>query len=141
MREDTLYQYFSRVKQESLPSTRWAKRLTLRILHPKDKGYSIRYAGWADYKNAQVLIQDWLLSDRKQAESTVRHELAHFYKTCLWLPGKEHGANFRACLRAISGRSWKRDCHWQLSEPIKAFMAASGRKRTPKRKVSESKGE
>lgn len=105
--------------------------LNLVVLNKGDKGYSTFFAGYADLEKHIIEVQDWLRADKEEALSTVRHEFAHFLHTYSFLEdfGSQHGAGFKAALRAISGDNWKRDCLWTRTEKLNRVLPP---KKTPK---------
>jgi len=74
-----------------------------------------------------ILLPKWMLADKEQAKSTIRHEIAHLIVNWLGLPKViSHGKEFHQILKQIAPRTWKGDLHWYRSEAITEARIKSG---------------
>ena len=75
----------------------------------------------------KILIPQWMLCDKEQAQSTIRHELAHNIVNHLGLPKViSHGKEFHQILKQIAPRTWRNDLHWYASEAITEARIKAG---------------
>ena len=69
-----------------------------------------------------IRIADWILVDRDEARSTVRHELAHALQSYKYgISVRPHGKEFIEALKAVSPTNWRKDRHYtETSDIVKA---------------------
>lgn len=129
VRESTVRDYFSVLVVKYVKPIQEQKyvvtpTITMRILKKGDKNYSIRASGRA--WKTHIVIMDWVLADKEEALSTVRHEIAHvmtYWQHVTLERVMPHGKEFKANLRTVSPRSWRWDLHWHSNEAIVAAQA------------------
>ena len=63
-------------------------------------------------------ISSWILADANVAKGVVRHELAHAIQEHLNIQGRPHGKEFIQLLKTVSPNRWRKDRHWQPTNPI-----------------------
>lgn len=74
-----------------------------------------------------ITIQKWMLADKNEAKSTIRHELAHSIVNWLEFPKViAHGKEFRRILKQIAPKTWRDDLHWHCSEAITEARTKTG---------------
>ncbi len=83
--------------------------------------------GGLAYGSRHIGLPEWILADREQAKSAIRHELAHNVQSftrvlCLIIHGKE----FHQILKRIAPRTWRRDLHWVATPAITQARAKMG---------------
>lgn len=78
-----------------------------------------RHIGGMAIGKYKILLPKWMLADKNQAKSTIRHELAHNIVNWLNLDKViSHGKEFHDILKQIAPRTWRNDLHWQATEAI-----------------------
>ena len=75
------------------------------------------YAGMA-HSSMSMDIAKWILQDADEAKGVVRHELAHLLHAYSGTGGNAHGKEFRAVLKIVAPRTWRRDRHWHPTPAI-----------------------
>ena len=79
---------------------------------------SKRFAAQADSYHS-ISMTKWIMKDRQEAYSTLRHELAHNIVAWLRLPYSiSHGKEFKQILKQIAPKTWHNDLHWNMSQSI-----------------------
>lgn len=87
---------------------------------------SKRYAAFAHFDHS-ISMTKWIMKDRQEAYSTIRHELAHNIVYWLKLPCViSHGKEFKRILRQIAPRTWQNDLHWHMTEAISLAREKQG---------------
>lgn len=83
--------------------------------------------GGKAYGINEIVLPKWMLADKEQAKSTIRHELAHNILNWLKLPRViSHGKEFHQILRQIAPKTWRNDLHWYASEAITEARIKAG---------------
>jgi len=83
----------------------------------KEKIYDAIYAGVA-HTSVSMDIAKWILQDADEARGVVRHELAHLLHSFSSTGGTPHGKEYRAVLKIIAPKTWRRDRHWHPNPAI-----------------------
>ena len=84
-------------------------------------------AGGKAIGSSFIELPKWMLADKEQAKSTIRHELAHNIVNWLKLPKViSHGKEFHQILKQIAPSTWRGDLHWYRSEAIVEARIKSG---------------
>jgi predicted SprT family Zn-dependent metalloprotease len=65
-----------------------------------------------------IWIPEWMLADREQTLSTIRHEYAHNLTIFADEYTIHHGKEFHGFLKQIAGAKWRRDLHWERTPAI-----------------------
>jgi len=75
---------------------------------------------WCDVsrRRMEIELSRWILVDRKQTLSTIRHELAHALTAICELGGAKHGKEFTKALKIVSPRTFRRDRHWYDNDSV-----------------------
>jgi hypothetical protein len=75
--------------------------------------------------DTMIMVSSWVLYDRNETESTLRHELAHtIVNRCGLREPNSHGENFKRVLKTIAPTTWEKD--WYCT-PTPAMRAAKER--------------
>lgn len=108
----TLQKYLEKLRQKHYPNVK--SQITVSDRLPS------RFGGMA-YNYGVMGIAKWILSDKEEAFSTVRHEFAHHVVQQL-LPNYKihHGKEFHSVLRKIAPKTWREDCYWHYTPAITA---------------------
>lgn len=85
-----------------------------------------RFGGKA-YGINEIVIAPWMLADKAEAKSTIRHEFAHNILCWLKLPRKiAHGKEFHQILKRIAPKMWRQDLHWNATPAITQARQKAG---------------
>jgi len=70
------------------------------------------------YGHSLIEVSSWLLVDKDETLTTLRHECAHILKNKCSLGGTPHGKNYTKVLKIISPSSWEHDKFWHPNATI-----------------------
>ena len=100
-----------------------AKKIKPRVYISDTCGSDTAGQIWCDVSRRRMDIElsRWILVDRKQALSTIRHELAHALSAICELGGSKHGKEFTTALKIVSPKAFRQDRHWH--DTTKVFKA------------------
>jgi len=85
------------------------------------------HLGGMAYGSHMIVLPKWMLSDKEQSKSTIRHELAH--NIIKWLKIRvaiSHGKEFHQILKQIAPRTWRNDLHWTTTPAITQARQKAG---------------
>lgn len=89
--------------------------------------------GGRAYSDHSMYLSTWMLADKEEAKSTVRHELAHnivnYLRRRNELPKTSyisHGREFHQILKKIAPRTWRQDLYWNSTPAITEARAKHG---------------
>ena len=70
------------------------------------------------YGHILIEVSSWILVDKKQTASVLRHECAHIVHHLCGLHGPTHGPEFVRVLQYISKNTWEEDKFWHPNDII-----------------------
>ena len=73
---------------------------------------------WCGSNDINIELSSWILVDKKQTQSVIRHELAHVIVYLCGLGGGNHGRGFTQALKLTAPKTFRRDRHWYDTSAI-----------------------